>query len=233
MIKLKKFFLNILLLFFIIVFLYSAYILLNENKEYTATKKEENLIQNEVITNEQEEIEIDFYKLKEINEDTIAWIKINDNFISYPVVQTVDNEYYLTHSFDKSKNKNGWVFMDYKNNPNLTDNNTVIYAHNTNNSLMFSKLKNIFEEKVNGDVNITLYTPNGVYKYVAVSIYLAEESDPTPISTTLTPDKIKVLKEISKIDFSNTVSVDDSFLTLSTCHNITDKRIILHAKKVQ
>ena len=45
-----------------------------------------------------------------------VFTKINvaneENFI----VQTTDNEYYLTHSFNKSANSSGWVFMDYRNN---------------------------------------------------------------------------------------------------------------------
>ena len=59
--------------------------------------------------------EIDFNKLKQINSDTVAWIKVNNTNIQCPIVKTNNNDYYLTHNFEKEVNKAGWVFMDYKN----------------------------------------------------------------------------------------------------------------------
>ena len=46
-------------------------------------------------------INVDFKELKERNNDTVAWIQVGGTNINYPVVQTKDNSYYLTHSFDK------------------------------------------------------------------------------------------------------------------------------------
>ncbi len=57
---------------------------------------------------------IDFDKLKEQNNEAIAWIKVNNTNIEYPVVKTKNNEFYLNHSFDKSENLGGWIFADYK-----------------------------------------------------------------------------------------------------------------------
>ena len=54
-------------------------------------------------------------KLKRINSDTVGWIEVESTNIGYPIVQTTDNNYYLTHSFDKASNDAGWVFMDYRN----------------------------------------------------------------------------------------------------------------------
>ena len=41
--------------------------------------------------------EVDFAKLKEKNSDTIAFIHMFETNINYPVVQTNNNEYYLTY----------------------------------------------------------------------------------------------------------------------------------------
>ena len=57
---------------------------------------------------------IDFDSLKQKNSDTIAWLKVNGTNIEYPVVKTTNNDFYMTHSFDKNYNSAGWVFMDYK-----------------------------------------------------------------------------------------------------------------------
>ena len=40
-----------------------------------------------------------------------ARIKIKGTRVDYPIVQTKDNDYYLKHSFDKSENKFGWIFI--------------------------------------------------------------------------------------------------------------------------
>ena len=42
----------------------------------------------------------------------IADIGINGATLSLPVMQTVDNEYYLTHGFNQENDKNGCIFMD-------------------------------------------------------------------------------------------------------------------------
>ena len=52
-------------------------------------------------------LEVNFNNLKNINEDTKGWIKVEGTNINYPFVQSNDNEYYLKHSFDKTSNKKG------------------------------------------------------------------------------------------------------------------------------
>ena len=56
---------------------------------------------------------------KSKNNDTIGWIKVNNTNIDYPFVQSNDNNYYLTHNFNKKKTSSGWVFLDKRNNKNL------------------------------------------------------------------------------------------------------------------
>lgn len=43
-------------------------------------------------------------KLKDENSEFVAWIKVNNTNIDYPVVKTSNNSFYLNHSFDKSVN---------------------------------------------------------------------------------------------------------------------------------
>ena len=66
----------------------------------------------------------------------------NGTNINYPYVQTTDNDYYLTHAFNKTRNSAGWVFLDYRNNPDLSDKNNIIYAHGRYDNTMFGTLKN-------------------------------------------------------------------------------------------
>ena len=73
-------------------------------------------------------IDINFNELKNINNDVKGWIKVNGTNINYPFVQSNNNKYYLTHSFDKSYNSAGWLFLDYRNNIN---NNKILNYHIT------------------------------------------------------------------------------------------------------
>ena len=73
-------------------------------------------------------IDINFNELKNINKDVKGWIKVNGTNINYPFVQSSNNKYYLTHSFDKSYNSAGWLFLDYRNNIN---NNKILNHHIT------------------------------------------------------------------------------------------------------
>lgn len=73
-------------------------------------------------------IDINFNELKNINNDVKGWIQVNGTNINYPFVQSNNNKYYLTHSFDKSWNSAGWLFLDYRNNIN---NNKILNHHIT------------------------------------------------------------------------------------------------------
>lgn len=90
-------------------------------------------------------INVEFNELNKINSNTKGWIQVNGTNINYPFVQGKDNKYYLTHSFDKSYNSAGWVFLDYRNNINSLSKNTIIYAHGRLDTTMFGSLKNILK----------------------------------------------------------------------------------------
>ena len=57
-------------------------------------------------------IDVDLNELTKINKDTKGWIQVKGTNINYPYVQTKNNDYYLTRSFDKKYTDAGWVFMD-------------------------------------------------------------------------------------------------------------------------
>ena len=87
------------------------------------------------------ETEIDFEKLKAINPEFVGWLKLDGTVINYPVAQHTDNEYYLEHLFNGDVNHMGCVYFDYRNASDLSDRNTMIYAHHTNNGSMFYRLE--------------------------------------------------------------------------------------------
>ena len=107
-------------------------------------------------------ISVNFDDLLKINNETKGWIQVNGTNINYPFVQTSNNDYYLTHSYDKSYNQAGWVFMDYRNDTINYDKNTILYAHGMNNKTMFGSLRNILNSSWYNNTNnhiIKLSTP--------------------------------------------------------------------------
>lgn len=241
--KNKNFFNGIIYLILIGLLIYSGIKIFKWNKENSNNNNITDKI-NEAVTVEKnsegkEDFNINFNTLKKQNEDTVAWIKVNNTNVKYPVVKAKDNSFYLTHSFDKSNNSAGWIFADYKNKFDDTDKNIVIYGHNRRDGSMFSSLKNALNPNwYNNDLNrnILLYTENGEYNYEIFSIYKIESED-YYIKTEFNDendfeDFLNTITKRSVQDFGVNVSKDDSILTLSTCANNNKYRVVIHAKKV-
>ena len=187
-----------------------------------------------------EKYSVNFEELINTNSDTIAWIKVNGTKIEYPVVKSTGNDFYMTHSFNKSYNSAGWVFMDYRDRFDGTDNNMVIYAHNRKDGSMFGTLKNILtEEWQSNEENfiIPFITKNEKAEYQVFSVYKIEKED-YYITTNFKLDTefekfIATIKSRSKKDFNVEVSKEDNILTLSTCADNNKYRVVLHAKKIK
>ena len=176
------------------------------------------------------------YSLKEINSDVVAWLKVNNTNIDYPIVQTLDNEYYLKYNLYREKDSNGWLFMDYDNNTTKIDDNIIIYGHNRYlNGVMFGTLnktlyKNWYTNKENQIIKFdTLY---GSYQYKVFSIYIIPTtSDYLETNFDNSKDKINflnMLKDRSIYDFNITLNENSKIITLSTCQSDTT-RLVLHA----
>lgn len=116
--------------------------------------------------------QIDFSKLKEVNNAIVGWIIIDGTQVNYPIVKGKDNSYYLNHSYDKSYNSYGSIFIDYRSNENFSDLNTFIYGHYTSNGSMFGELKKYMEESFYKEHPFFyILTPNGNYKVDVISAY--------------------------------------------------------------
>lgn len=183
---------------------------------------------------------VDFTELKKQNKDTVGWLIVNNTNINYPVVQTTNNDYYLKHAFDRSKNYAGWVYADFRNDFEELSKNTVIYAHGRKDGVMFGSLINTLKKNWYTNVEnqiIQLSTLNyntmwqifSVYKIEAESYYIT-----TDFSTDRAfEDFILTMENRSIYDFGVDVSSDDRVLTLSTCYNDKGVRLVVQAKLVK
>lgn len=183
-------------------------------------------------------LEVNFDNLKNINPDTVGWIKVNGTKINYPFVKTSDNEYYLKHTFDKTSNKKGWVFLDYRNDIENLSQNNILYAHGLVNNQMFGSMRKVIKSSWYNNKNnhiITIATPSGTRHFEVFSTYtiLPESYYITTNFNTANEFKefISTLKERSVYNYNVDVNENDKILTLSSCYD-NEKRMVLHAKLI-
>lgn len=255
----------VVLLYNIVTSIYHIYIWKKEGEEINELAEElintteieeiEQEEQEEVVIVEQKEeikekdpyweyinmsiINVDFYDLKEVNSDVVGWITINGTNINYPFVQTNNNEYYLTHAFDKSHNSAGWVFLDYRNSPDLSDKNNIIYAHGRYDKTMFGTLRNALTNgwlnnknnyviKISDIYNNSLWQVFSIYHIPVTSDYLKIDFKNEQSFLNFADMLIKR----SAYNFNTTIGANDKILTLSTCYN-DKERVVLHAKLIK
>ena len=134
-----------------------------EGKEDSIENKEE------YISSYYKEYSKVYNELLKINSDTVGWLTINNTKINYPVVQSKDNDYYLNHAYDKTKNIAGWIYVDYRNDMNNINKNTIIYGHSgLKGNIMFSSLKNVLNENWynnSNNLNISFSIKEKEYKW--------------------------------------------------------------------
>ena len=183
-------------------------------------------------------LNVDFSELKKINNNVKGWIQVNGTNINYPFVQANDNKYYLTHSFDKSWNSAGWLFLDYRNN-NTNNKNTIIYAHGRNDKTMFGSLRTVLTKnwlsntnnyviKISTEKENSLWQIFSTYHIPTTSDYLQTNFD----SDNEYQEFLNIIKDRSSYNFNTSVNNNDNILTLSTCYSNSDKMVV-HAKLIK
>lgn len=181
--------------------------------------------------------EYDFDKLKEINTDIVGFIEVDNTNISYPVVKSSDNSYYLNHSYKKEKNNIGSIFLDYRNDLDNLSKNNIIYGHGRLDNTMFGSLNNLLDSS-NLDSKesyyITLSTPKSIMTFKIFSVYTIPKEG-YYIKTYFSSNKyfkefLETIMKRSIYNFNTDVNTNDKILTLSTCKDNFGKRIVVHAK---
>ncbi len=165
---------------------------------------------------------IDFAGMQAVNEDVIGWIQIYGTPVDYPVLDADDNEYYLNRTYDRQWSSYGSIFIEPRNNPDLSERHLVIYGHNMVNEAMFgSLLEYKKQEYFDAHDTIRLCLPDRDVEYKIFSAYTAHVDSPTYYMefTNLSKQKemIDYMKAESLIQSNLTPKEDDQILTLSTC----------------
>ncbi len=239
---------SIVLIICACIFIFAAVKLVSILLEYKKGNDIYNNIEGDVLEDtpvnitideeEPDEITIPFVynhqALLDINSDGLGFLYVPSVDIRLPIAQTTDNDFYLTHTFDKTYNGNGCLFVDYRIKDKLKATHVLIYGHNMNSGAMFGSLSRYqnpgFYQTEGNDV-FYIYTEDVIRKYKIFTVYVTD-----PISDTFTFNfsNLAGLREYAKnvqaeslyntgVDVSNTTQV----VTFSTCTNNSKQRLIV------
>lgn len=173
-----------------------------------------------------------YQDLKNVNSDYKFWITIEDTVVDYPVVQGIDNDFYLNNNFYKENSISGSIFLDYKNDE-LKDKNLILYGHNMRDGTMFASINKFKEKDFFDNGKIKIVNENSEQTYEVFSVFVEDANDINLKSKFTSDDEyieyINNLKEKSyytketNSDFSN-------IITLYTCsYEFTNARTIVCA----
>lgn len=170
---------------------------------------------------------IDFKALQEINGEVVAWIRCEALGLDYPVVQGEDNEYYLDHTFTGEEHSGGCIFMDCRNTPDFSDDNTILYGHNRKDGSMFGS----FGMSLEGEVTVQVYTPQGLNTYQAVDNRIIGASEEPYYRTSLEKEQFAILSSAVSVHTGIPMHEGEKLLTLSTCNGNDQERHIILCRK--
>jgi sortase B len=173
----------------------------------------------------------------------IGWVSIPGTGIDYPVTQTNDNEFYLTHNYLGNKDVKGAIYMDYRNDDIGEDRNYILYGHKMIDGSMFSDLVYYVQdgsyERYFNNYNIVKYDDyEEETEWKIFSAYVVDlNKEDYYLYTNYSEDEkyqefINRAYRRSLIDSDIEVTLEDEIMTLVTCSFWYDNsRVIIHAVK--
>ena len=169
---------------------------------------------------------IDLATCKAQNSDFIAWLQIPGTKISYPVVQTDDATYYLTHTFSRKEGVSGCLFSLGKSDYRLPGRNIAIYGHHMRRSRSQTMFQPLHGYK---DADYLAKHPviqlDSLYHSDTYAVFAAlnmRESDWDAAKADFSSDAdfLSFVYRAQALSFYDTgieVGADDQILTLITC----------------
>lgn len=203
---------------------------------YTAEKKTDSVKDGEDA--ETAPITVDFDELRKVNKDIAGWLYCEGTAINYPVMQGEDNDFYLNHTYDKSPNRAGSLFVEALNTPDFADSNTIIYGHHMKDGSMFASLRKWADQEYYEEHPVFwLLTPKQDYRVLLFGGYTTSAtSDVYTIFQGPCPELGEYLKAVcARSDFRAGAEPDSNgrFVLLSTCeYDFEDARYVLHGMLV-
>lgn len=244
----RKIFLNLLLVSFIVLFI----ILLMEYLNYFLERsKYQQEIQNLKLINSEANDNNNDYESNDNSKTIIpnlaGWIKIEGTLLDYPVMYIPgDSQFYLSHNALGEESSYGTPFIAGECDPE--SNHQIIYAHHMKDGLMFQTLINYAKEDFFNDHPIILYAKNNenLRGFKIISVFYTKIDSDSSYDESFDyfnyynlenidsfNEYIENIKALSIYDIKETVNFGDQIITLSTCsYHTQNGRFVVVAKKL-
>ena len=187
-------------------------------------------IPDENITQEKTERMLQIQELKKQNNDIVGWLEIERTNINYPVLQGIDNDYYLTHNYKNEEVAGGSIFLDKDYSFIRPSDNLLIYGHRNKYGLMFEDLIKYEDEnfyKEHSTIRFTTILDDSEYEIISVfksRVYYKNEEDVFRYYYFVNADTkeeyeeyVDNCKKASIYDIDISAEYGEQLLTLSTC----------------
>lgn len=156
--------------------------------------------------------------------------------VSYPIVKGTDNDHYLHYTFEGQKNAAGAIFMEYTNNSNFEDCNTIIYGHNMKNGSMFGTFRTLHEPENLTSPYLWICLPDKSYRYEIFTVHTTSATGDTYTLFSAPDDQftqyLNKMRDASEFPVGTAPTKDDKIITLSTCTGNDATRFVIQARRL-
>lgn len=192
---------------------------------------------NVVLPEYKEVVDLDiaskFKSIKDINNDTIAWLSVENTNIDYPVMFR-DNQTYLYHNYNHEYNFSGSIFMDESCSSDLNG-IILLHGHDMLDGTMFGSLPKLINGNIPKDSKIEFYDGTQIVQYQIFSMFYYSIDD--MLINTRFLDKESYKQYLSKLASLGGTTIDSNYegnvIVMSTCTDAEGPgRIAICAKRV-
>jgi len=172
---------------------------------------------------------VTFDELKAINPEVLGWLTVYGTHIDYPVVQSKDSnlKYVNTDAFG-NYSLSGAIFLDFKNSPDFSDFNSIIYGHHMEKQTMFGEIgfftdKSYFDARKYGvlfyegkehGIEFFTFAHTDAYNNAVFRTNVIEEDDRQQYLELLYALSLNTHEDVQ-------VTIEDRIVMLSTCSETT------------
>ena len=193
-----------------------------------------------------EEEKLDLITLTVYNDEAVAWLRVPDTKIDYPVMKSSDDdpEFYLHRDFDRSYSFSGCLFLGQY--CDTESDVFVIYGHNMNNGSMFGELDYYSDPNYavsHQDMILDTLTEHRVYRvFAAFQTQVYDEDDDVykyynsvgKFDENGYREVLNSIQSLSVIDIGNVPDYPAQLMLLSTCAYHTEEgRFVVAAYRIQ
>jgi len=178
---------------------------------------------------------IDFDTMRGNYPDIVAWIKAEN--LNYPIVQGIDNNYYLSRLPNSKHHVMGSIFLDYRNLEDFSEQTIILYGHDSRKGDMFGSLKYYAsQEYYEQNSSVLIFTPKCDYNLMLIAGYIIDSAFEVPPMNFIDPEDFEQYiadiknRSIFKSKSDIEVNYGDQLVYLATCissGSINDRLIIV------